>query len=192
MKPFKNHRIPALAMILLASGSAALAGPHDRGHILIADQFNNRVIEMTRQHKIVWSYGNPSDTTILNAPAFASRLEDGNTLISDSLINRILEVDPSGTVVFSYDASARAGSVAMPTPTRAVRLRNGNTLISDQFNRQVIEINPAKEIVFSQGTIGVAGAGPDMLNAPYDAKAIGDYTGLTPPFRDEEDQDRDR
>jgi hypothetical protein len=22
----------------------------------------------------------------------------------------------------------------------------------------------------------------DLVNAPYDAKAIGDYTGLTPPF----------
>jgi hypothetical protein len=36
-------------------------------------------------------------------------------------------------------------------------------------------------IVFSQGHIQVDGAGFDQLNAPYDAKVVGDFTGLTPP-----------
>jgi len=35
---------------------------------------------------------------------------------------------------------------------------------------------------FSQGMIAVPGNGFNMLNAPYDAKVVGDYTGLTPPF----------
>jgi hypothetical protein len=30
--------------------------------------------------------------------------------------------------------------------------------------------------------IGVTGKSFDQLNAPYDAKVIDDYTGLTPPF----------
>jgi hypothetical protein len=46
---------------------------------------------------------------------------------------------------------------------------------------QVIEINPSGYIVFSQGQIGVAGTGFNELNAPYDAKVVGDYTGLTQP-----------
>jgi len=71
--------------------------------------------------------------------------------------------------------------VAQPLPTRAVRLKNGNTLISDQFNHQVIEVDPSGNIVFSQGQIGVAGNGFNELNAPYDAKVVGDYTGLTAP-----------
>ncbi len=69
----------------------------------------------------------------------------------------------------------------MPLPTRAVMLRNGNILISDQFNDQVIEINQHMHIVFSQGKIQADGNGFNRLNAPYDAKVIGDYTGLTPP-----------
>jgi hypothetical protein len=73
----------------------------------------------------------------------------------------------------------------MPLPTRSVRLNTGNTLISDQFNMQVIEIDPGQNIVFTQGNIAKAGKGFDMLNAPYDAKVIGDYTGLTPPFKHE-------
>ena len=150
------------------------------GDILIADENNNRVIEVDRNHRIVWSYGSPSGKQLSGA-AFASRLPNGNTLITDSNNNRILEVTPAKQVVFTYYTNTRPGSVANPLPTRAVRLANGNTLISDQFNDQVIEIDPNGNIVFSQGQIGVVGTGFNELNAPYDAKVVGDYTGLTQP-----------
>jgi PQQ-like domain len=152
----------------------------DNGHILIADESNNRVIEVDRFHRIVWRYGSPKSTK-LNGAAFASRLPSGNTLITDSNNNRILEVTPAGQVVWQYVTNTRPGSVAQPLPTRAVRLKTGNTLISDQFNHQVIEVDPTGNIVFSQGQIGVAGTGFNELNAPYDAKVVGDYTGLTAP-----------
>jgi hypothetical protein len=152
----------------------------DNGNILIADESNNRVIEVDRFHRIVWRYGSPKSTK-LNGAAFASRLPSGNTLITDSNNNRILEVTPAGQVVWQYVTNTRPGSVAQPLPTRAVRLKTGNTLISDQFNHQVIEVDPTGNIVFSQGQIGVAGTGFNELNAPYDAKVVGDYTGLTAP-----------
>jgi len=151
------------------------------GHILISDENNNRVIEVTRAKQIVWSYGSCTGTQ-LNIVAFASRLPNGNTLITDSGNNRILEVDSYGNPVWSYVTNARSGSVSNPNPTRAVRLRNGNTLISDQFNHQVIEVDGMGNIVFQQGTVAVSGNTFDLLNAPYDAKVVGDYTGLTPPF----------
>lgn len=151
------------------------------GHILIADESNNRVIEVTRGKNIVWSYG-CATCSQLNAAAFASRLPDGTTLITDGGNNRILDVDSSGNVVWTYYTNARAGSVSNPAPSRAVMLKNGNVLISDQNNMQVFEINSSQNIVFEQGTIAVAGDGFDLLNGPYDAKVIGDYTGLTPPF----------
>jgi hypothetical protein len=151
------------------------------GHILIADENNNRVIEVNRQHHIVWQYGSLADTTTLNGAAFASRLTNGNTLITDSNNNRVLIVTKQKQVVFSYATNNRTGSMASPLPTRAVMLRDGNILISDQFNDQVIEINMAKQIVFTQGQIQVDGKGFNQLNAPYDAKVVGDYTGLTPP-----------
>jgi hypothetical protein len=120
----------------------------------------------------------------LNNPNSAELLANGHTLITDSNNSRIVEVDSSDKVVWEYFTNTRPGSIASPLPTRAVRLRNGNTLIGDQFNDQVIEINAAKQIVFTQGTIGVAGNGPDQLNGPYDAKVVGDYTGLTTPPRE--------
>ena len=150
--------------------------------MLIADENNNRVIEVDQAKNVVWSYGDPSDTTKLNGAAFASRLPNGNTLISDANNNRIVEVNAGKSVVFTYVTSARPGSVTTPNPTRAVRLRNGHTLISDQNNHQVIEINAAGKIVFTQGAIGVAGNDFNHLNAPYDAKVIGDFTGLTSPY----------
>jgi hypothetical protein len=151
------------------------------GHILIADENNNRIIEVTRSHHVVWQYGNSGKSSQLSGAAFASRLPDGDTLITDSNNNRILIVTHAKKVVFDYATNMRSGSMKMPLPTRAVMLRNGDILISDQFNDQVIEINQHKQIVFSQGKIQADGNGFNRLNAPYDAKVIGDYTGLTPP-----------
>jgi hypothetical protein len=54
-------------------------------------------------------------------------------------------------------------------------------LISDQFNMQVIEVTHGGKIVFEQGKIAASGKGHNELNAPYDAKVVGDFTGLTPP-----------
>jgi outer membrane protein assembly factor BamB len=161
----------------------------ENGHVLIADENNNRVIEVTRDLNIVWQFPNPVNAALLNGAAFASRLPNGNTLITDSNNNRIIEVTHSGSVVFTYATNTRPGSMANPLPTRAVRLRNGNTLISDQYNDQVIEVDPEGEIVFTQGMIDTDGTGFDQLSAPYDAKVIGDYTGLTSPKPDNEENE---
>jgi len=154
------------------------------GHILIADENNNRVIEVTRAKAIVWSYGSCTGAELSGA-AFASRLPDGQTLITDSNNHRILGVTAAKKIVFEYETTSQPGSCdaanTCPLPSRAVRLANGNTLISNQFDMQVIEIDPQKQIVFTQGKLGIAGTGFDELNAPYDAKVVGDYTGLTPP-----------
>jgi hypothetical protein len=151
------------------------------GNILISDESNNRVIEVTKAKRIVWQYGSPKATKTLNAPAFASRLDNGDTLISDSVNNRVVEVSMAKKVVWMYVTNTRTGSVKDPTPTRALRLSDGSTLISDQFNHQVISVDPSGTVLWSYGQIGVAGNGLGQLNAPYDAKAIGDYTGLPTP-----------
>jgi hypothetical protein len=125
----------------------------------------------------------------LSGPAFASRLPNGNTLITDSNNNRVVEVTASKTVAWTYYTTSRStsatapavdGGNATPLPTRAVRLANGDTLISDQFNDQVIEVSASGAIVFAYGQLDVPGSGAGQLNGPYDAKGIGDFTGLTP------------
>ncbi|GGA30066.1 hypothetical protein [Dyella nitratireducens] len=151
----------------------------ENGHILIADENNNRVIEIRPNGQIVKQF--TAGGTVSGA-AFASRLPNGDTLITDSNNNRIVEVNGNDQVVWQYITNLQPGSNPTPLPTRAVRLHNGDTLISDQFNDRVFEITPAGKIVFNQGDLNMPGDGFNQLNGPYDAKQIGDFTGLTPPF----------
>lgn len=158
----------------------------ENGHILIADENNNRVIEITPAGNIVKTF---TAGGTLGATAFASRLANGDTLISDAGNNRIVEVNWNDDVVWQYVTNLQSGSNPNPQPTRGIRLRNGNTLISDQFNNRVIEVTQEGKIVFQQGMLNVPGSGFNQLNGPYDAKKIGDFTGLTPPFDFDGDKD---
>jgi hypothetical protein len=166
----------------------------ENGHILIADENNNRVIEVTHKDKIVKTF---TAGGTLGAVAFASRLKNGNTLMTDAGNSRAVEVDANDNVVWQYSTGTDPLSVAAPAPTRAVRLKNGDTLISDQFNNRVIRVSPAGQITASYG-LPLAGGGvignnvgfdthtsQNGLYAPYDAKVIGDFTGLTDPRDDD-------
>src|SRR6516164_8273849 len=177
----------------------------ENGHILICDENNNRAIEVTHTSpsQIVWQYGSgdPNINEPVSGVAFASRLENGDTLITDSNHARIVEIDGGKNVVWEYltntDPNSNQRGGTGPLPTRALRLSNGNTLISDQYNHRVIEVNHDKQIVRTFGSLNslgydthsVAGGG---LNSPYDAKRIGDYTGITPPFDNESDADNNQ
>lgn len=170
-------------------GPNQLNGPNsaellENGHILISDQGNNRAIEVDRKKNILATFtvGGTANTV-----AFASRLESGDTLLTDAGNSRIVEVDKNDAVVWQYLTNTDPLSNSSPLPTRAVRLANGDTLISDQFNDRVISVNHARKIVASYGKLNVPGDDPKNvsqsgLNAPYDAKVVNDYTGLTPPF----------
>ena len=153
------------------------------GNILIADEANDRAIEVDRDLNIVQTF---SAGGTVSGMAFASRLPNGNTLLTDAGNSRIVEVDSTDTPVWAYFTNTDPGSNPAPSPTRAIRLRNGNTIISDQNNQRVIIVDPSMNIVASYGNLNVSGYGASNANeglyGPYDAKVIGDYTGLTPPF----------
>jgi hypothetical protein len=189
------------------NGSNQLNNPNcaellENGHVLICDENNNRALEVKRTlpsgGDIVWQYGSgdPNINNPVSGVAFASRLENGHTLITDSNHSRIVEIDRGKHVVWEYFTCAGSGCTLTrgtgPLPTRAVRLKNGHTLISDQYNHRVIEVNHGKNIVRTFGKLGAIGYNAESvagggLNSPYDAKRIGDYTGLTPPFFDFDD-----
>ncbi len=156
----------------------------ENGDILIADENNNRVIEVNRAHQIVWRYGDVNSSA-LNGAAFASRLPNGDTLITDSSNNRVVQVTQSKNVVFTFYTNTRPGSTANPLPTRAVQVAYPKYFDQRSIQRSGHRDHPHRPTVgddrLTQGQIGVAGSGFDQLNAPYDAKVIGDYTGLTPP-----------
>jgi hypothetical protein len=83
--------------------------------------------------------------------------------------------------VFQYFTNTDPKSNANPAPTNAVKLKNGNIIIADQFNDRAFIINPCKQIVWHYGKINVVGNTHGLLNAPYTAFVIGDYTGQTVP-----------
>src|SRR5580700_8366693 len=69
----------------------------DNGHILIADENNNRAIEVDRDHRIIHTF---TAGGTVSGVAFASRLPNGNTLITDSNNSRIVEVDSGDKVAW--------------------------------------------------------------------------------------------
>ncbi len=172
----------------------------ENGHILIADENNSRAIEVTRDDRIVKTF---TAGGTINVLGFASRLPNGHTLLADSGNARVVEVDANDMPVWQYVTDSDPLSFAAPLPSHAVRLKNGDTLISDQINNRVIRVNMAGQIVAafglplaSSGSVG-DNAGYDTrttqngLNWPYDAKVIGDFTGLTPPRHFDRDGDDD-
>ena len=182
---------------VIGNGTNELSNPNcaellANGNVLICDENNNRAIEVTPTPP---SGGNIVATFTaqgtVSGLAFASRLSNGNTLLTDSNNNRIVEVDANDNLVWQYfTCTGTACNLARgtgPLPTRAVRLRHGHTLISDQYNHRVIEVNHSGHIVRTFGKLGDIGYNASSvadggLNSPYDAKRVGDYTGLTPPF----------
>jgi len=174
---------------VVGSGRDQLSNPNSaellaNGNVLIADENNNRAIEVTHNgaKKIVATF---TVGGTASGVAFASRLPNGDTLLTDSNNNRIVEVNSKDKPVWQYLTNDPTGNSA-PLPTRAVMLRDREVLISDQFNDRVIEIIPTGSIggiIERQiGAMNVPGVGDGLLDAPYSAYVIGDYTGLTPPF----------
>jgi PQQ-like domain len=170
----------------------------ENGHILICDENNNQALEVTHTtpSTVIHTY-TIAGGMLFNAVAFASRLPNGHTLITDSGNARIVETDENGNVFWQYFTNTASDSTTRstgPLPTRALRLKNGNTLISDQYNHRVIEVSPDLDIVRAFGKIAILGYDTHSvahggLNSPYDAKRIGDYTGITPPFDNDHDRD---
>ena len=176
------------AGLVLAGGGSTYNTP---GNIVIADQFNNRVVEVDpNTHNIVWTFGDGSSTaghTSVVAPNDAERV--GNlTLIAGTGAppgaeptcpngcpdNRVMLVDQNGRIVWQYGTAGVTGwgPNQLNTPVQATFLPNGNVLITDQANQRVITVTPAKQIVWQYGTTGVAGSGFNQLNNPNSAQLL--------------------
>jgi hypothetical protein len=121
------------------------------GHILIGDRNNDRVLEVTEQGQVVWTYDN------LVRPHNPDRLPNGNTMISDSERNLVIEVDPAGGIVWQF-----GGEGVLYWPRDADRLENGHTLITDSRNNRVIEVTPEGQIVWAF----------EGLSIPYEADRL--------------------
>lgn len=153
------------------------------GDLLIDDAGNNRVIEVKRSTMAIVATYTAQGT--LSGPGFASKLPNGKILITDSGNNRIIMVDHNDNVVFQYLTNTQKGSNPSPQPSHAVMTQDGHIVISDQINERVIVIDKKMNIIHQYGNLNAPGYGTantqQGIDWPYDAKVIGDWTGLTQP-----------
>jgi hypothetical protein len=153
------------------------------GDVLIADEGNNRVIEVNRSSLAVDKTFTAQGS--MNAPAFASLLPGHTMLVADSGNNRVVELDQNDNITFQYATNGQSGSNPNPAPTRAIAGHGNDIVVSDQFNNRVIVIDTKGHLIAQYGLLNTIGYGTSStqegLYAPYDAKVIGVYQGLTKP-----------
>src|SRR5580704_5122612 len=184
--------LSGLLLILFVPGvlfSQNTGAFNQRGHILIADQFNNRIIEVDKAHNLIWHFGDGSNIAgphSVVAPNDAQRA-GVLTLVAGTGAppgtdgcpngcpdNRVMLVSPAGDIIWQYGQTGitGAGPNQLNTPVQATFLPNFDVLITDQGNQRVIEVNPWYQIVWQYGQTGVSGNGFDQLNNPNSAELL--------------------
>src|ERR1700736_6485698 len=109
-----------------------------RGNILIADQFNNRVIEVDRHGNIVWQFGlGPADFS----PASVIGVNDAQR------VGKLTLMAGTGTPGGQPEAPDCTNSAGCP-------------------DNRVLLVNRAGDIVWQYGEFGPGGNGPGQLNTP--------------------------
>jgi DNA-binding beta-propeller fold protein YncE len=135
------------------------------GNYLIPDERESKVLEVTKNHEIVWEH------YCKKPPFYASRLSNNNTLITLSMGHIVEEIDSEYVTVWSFGQFEKAGNdnIHLSYPEHAARLKNGNTLITDTGNSRLIEISPLGDIVWKY-----AGDIKNILVAPLSATKLKD------------------
>lgn len=129
------------------------------GNTLIADDEGHRVLEVTPEGTVAWSYGQPgvsgSGPGQLSHPVSAERLADGNTLIADSGNDRALIVALDGTIVSSIGTPDEDGldDLGLNDLRRATMTPSGTLLIADTRNSRLLELGHAASGVVTSGQI---------------------------------------
>ncbi len=184
--------LAAFPSVLAASTTTTTNGNFNQpGNILITDQFNNRVIEISPSGNIVWSFGNGPGDISANAIAGTNDAErvGSLTLMSGTGVppgttpnckdgcvdNRVLLVDQGGNIVWQYGQFGVTGfgPNQLNTPVQNTFLPNTNILITDQGNERIIEVRQSDHaIVWQYGQNGVIGNGPNQLSNPNAAELL--------------------
>src|SRR6516165_12683625 len=163
--------------VLIVSGLLATGQDSEfnsRHNTLIADQFNNRVIEVDHKGNIVWQFGlGPADFS----PASIIGTNDAQRVGDLTLMagtgtpggqpeapnctnpggcpdNRVILVNKAGKIRWQYGQFGPGGSGPnqLNVPVQNTWLPGGHVLITDQANERIIEVDVAtKKIVWQYG-----------------------------------------
>jgi hypothetical protein len=112
------------------------------GNVLIA--YGNRVVEVTREKQIVFSYQKSKDN---NEIGTAQRLYNGNTLITElGRRPRLLEVNNKGDILLDVPLQPETDNAHMQT-RMARQLKNGNYLVPHLLAFAVKEYSPDGKVI---------------------------------------------
>ncbi len=138
--------------------------PHDGHDIALLPNGNlllhmgaTKVVEMTRDKKIVWQHESKPKAGYDGKVEIHSfqRLDDGNTLIAESGNRRLIEVDKDDKIVREVPLTINKPSAHRDTRL-ARKLANGNYLVCHEGDGMVREYDATGKVVWSY-TLDLAG-----------------------------------
>jgi len=112
----------------------------ETGNILVADDFRHTVLEIDRDGRVVWQFGDPKHPAHsdrhLSAPKSVRPLPGGRRLVADSGNHRVIVVEGDRCVqqIAPGDADLRAPAFAELSP-------DGGLLICDTGNGRIVELD---------------------------------------------------
>lgn len=141
----------------------------DGYNVLIADEDNGRLLEVTPDKKIVWEYKFGSLTQGVGADdSFFT--DNGKTVIVNLENYQLIQQIDYATkkVIWSYGVGGIRGSVGehLNNPDDAYKLPNGDVTVADIKNCRILEIAPDKHIVRQYGKAGQCSNKKGFLNKP--------------------------
>ncbi len=138
-------------------------------NIIIADRGNNRIIEVTPDKQIVWSYqfdqlrpGRGADDAFFTPgnQTIIANLEENQTIVEI--------VYATKRIVWQYGRSGQrgAGPNMLNEPDDAYRLPDGSTSVADIKNCRILFVSATKRIVKQYGHTRRCSSAPGYLNKP--------------------------
>jgi len=129
------------------------------GYLLIADRNNNRLLVVSPQKRVVWSFPQPGDVRLgqsFHDPDDAFFVPGYRRIVTNEEFNdSIAEIDlRRRRIVWSYGHAGVAGSGPgeLSNPDDAYVLRNGDVQVADIRNCRVIRIDRRGRLVRSFGS----------------------------------------
>jgi hypothetical protein len=158
----------ALFRTLAHAGSPSKADFNDRSNILIAGQFNNRVVEVDPDGNLLWQFGRgPNDFsamsiigcndaqrvgpfTLMAGTGTPPNTVPNGTNTNGCPDNRVVLVNRQGHIVWQHGTFS-----VVNTPVQNTWLPNHHALITDQATQRVIEVDHDKNIVWQYAMTGI-------------------------------------
>ena len=134
-----------------AAYEAASAQPGPGGYVLVADRGNNRVLVLSPQGQVVFTYPTPEDLSqgrrlVYNDDTFVE--PGGQSVIANEEDNhaivRIGLADHSLTVLFGHPGEPGSNSTHLRTPDDAYTLPDGSFTVADAYNCRILFIKEAR------------------------------------------------